>query len=80
MADSADQRIWAEGFRHGYAGFVIRQGGADHAFATGYAAGKQLRQAHLQDYERVLERGLSEPAASVVLPASATGNAVGDAP
>ena len=68
MAHSADQRIWAEGFRQGYAGFVIRQAGHDHAFAIGYAAGKQLRQVHLQDYERGLERGLAEQAAPKALP------------
>ncbi len=52
-----DCPIWSEGFRAGYAGFVIRQTGGDRAYEAGYAAGQELRQAHREDYERALLEG-----------------------
>lgn len=63
MPDRADPtdpsycQIWTEGFRHGYAGFVIRQTGGDRSYEAGYAAGQELRQAHREDYERALFDG-----------------------
>ena len=55
--DSPDRQIWTEGFRAGYAGFVIRQANGDRSYADGYAAGQELRQVHRQDYERALFEG-----------------------
>ena len=62
MPNPIDHKVWAEGFRHGYAGFVIRHTRADREFAAGYAAGKQLRQAHQDEYQRGLESGRVAPA------------------
>lgn len=56
-ADPTDRPIWAEGFKAGYAGFVIRQTAGDRAYEAGYAAGQELRQAHREDYERALSEG-----------------------
>jgi hypothetical protein len=55
--DPNDRQIWTEGFRHGYSGFVIRQSAGDPAYAAGYVAGQELRQAHRVEYERALFEG-----------------------
>ena len=61
LTDDSDRRIWSEGFRHGYAGFIIRPG-SDPTYTAGYRAGSDLRIAHRQAFERALFQGrLGEP-------------------
>jgi hypothetical protein len=56
MTDEIEHRNWCDGFKQGYAKFIIRPG-SEPTYAAGYRAGRDLRQAHQQDFDRVLLEG-----------------------
>jgi hypothetical protein len=56
MTEEIEHRNWSDGFKQGYAKFIIRPG-SDPSYTAGYHAGRDLRHVHQHDFERVLLAG-----------------------